>query len=197
MASADFLQFVVTAASEPNLPPSARPPLVLTHSFSPCNCLIYWQRFRTAIGREIVWHPCPRCLPYEIPVRQFRDLPAPSFRFHLAVDTLGVRLYPSRCRADSGLSPVGTCARRAQSSRRLPPVGATVLSHHRTCRSAYGGFPAMSHRRGPDVVVFGRPFVDKRSEPSLAFRATRGSAATVMTVLCAFPNARLTATSSY
>ena len=113
MASADFLQFVVTAASEPNLPPSARPPLVLTHSFSPCNCLIYWQRFRTAIGREIVWHPCPRCLPYEIPVRQFRDLPAPSFRFHLAVDTLGVRLYPSRCRADSGLSPVGTCARRA------------------------------------------------------------------------------------
>ena len=126
MASADFLQFVVTAASEPNLPPSARPPLVLTHSFSPCNCLIYWQRFRTAIGREIVWHPCPRCLPYEIPVRQFRDLPAPSFRFHLAVDTLGVRLYPSRCRADSGLSPVGTCARRAhqkgaESCRIQPP----------------------------------------------------------------------------
>ena len=47
-------------------------------------------------------------------------------------------------------------------------MGATVLSHHRTCRSAYGGFPAMSHRRGPDVVVFGRPFVDKRSEPPLA-----------------------------
>ena len=125
MASADFLQFVVTAASEPNLPPSARPPLVLTHSFSPCNCLIYWQRFRTAIGREIVWHPCPRCLPYEIPVRQFRDLPAPSFRFHLAVDTLGVRLYPSRCRADSGLSPVGTCARRAhkKAPERLPSRG--------------------------------------------------------------------------
>ena len=117
MASADFLQFVVTTASEPNLPPPARPPLVLTHSFSPCNCLIYWQRFRTAIGREIVWHPCPRCLPYEIPVRQFRDLPAPSFRFHLAVDTLGVRLYPSRCRADSGLSPVGTCARRAHQKK--------------------------------------------------------------------------------
>ena len=122
MASADFLQFVVTAASEPNLPPSARPPLVLTHSFSPCNCLIYWQRFRTAIGREIVWHPCPRCLPYEIPVRQFRDLPAPSFRFHLAVDTLGVRLYPSRCRADSGLSPVGTCARRAH-QKKTPALG--------------------------------------------------------------------------
>ena len=113
MASADFLQFVVTAACELNLPPPARPPLVLTRSFSPCNCLIYWRRFRTAIGRKVVWHPCPRRLPYEIPVRQFRDLPPPSFRFHLAMDTLGVRLYPSRCRADSGLSPVGTCARRA------------------------------------------------------------------------------------
>ena len=170
MASADFLQFVVTAASEPNLPPSARPPLVLTHSFSPCNCLIYWQRFRTAIGREIVWHPCPRCLPYEIPVRQFRDLPAPSFGFHLAMDTLGVRLCPSRCRADSGLSPVGTCARRAhqKTAPRGNPLGgcwllafaltaqffklrgnrvggcplsrASVLSHHRAYRSVHGGF---------------------------------------------------------
>ena len=89
MASADFLQFVVTAACELNLPPPARPPLVLTRSFSPCNCLIYWRRFRTAIGRKVVWHPCPRRLPYEIPVRQFRDLPPPSFRFHLAMDTLG------------------------------------------------------------------------------------------------------------
>ena len=120
MASADFLQFVVTAACELNLPPPARPPLVLTRSFSPCNCLIYWRRFRTAIGRKVVWHPCPRRLPYEIPVRQFRDLPPPSFRFHLAMDTLGVRLYPSRCRADSGLSPVGTCARRAH-PKKIPP----------------------------------------------------------------------------
>ena len=117
MASADFLQFVVTAASELNLPPSARPPLVLARSFSPCNCLIYWQRFRTATGREIVLHPCPRCLPDGVPIRQFGDLPAPSFRFHLTMDTLGVRLYPSRCRADSGLSPVGTCARRAHQKK--------------------------------------------------------------------------------
>ena len=117
MASADFLQFVVTAASELNLPPSARPPLVLTRSFSPCSCPIYWPRFRTAIGREIAMHPCPRCLPDGVPVRQLRDLPSPSFRFHLAMDTLGVRLYPSRCRADSGLAPVGTCARRAHKER--------------------------------------------------------------------------------
>ena len=149
MASADFLQFVVTAASEPILPPSARPPLVLTHSFSLCNCLIYWQRFRTAIGREIVWHPCPRCLPYEIPVRQFRDLPAPSFRFHLAVDTLGVRLYPSRCRADSGLSPVGTCARRAhqkKSPRRL--CGAGIPEKRGWRRATFPRSWAQYHRRG-------------------------------------------------
>ena len=150
MASADFLQFVVTAASEPNLPPSARPPLVLTHSFSPCNCLIYWQRFRTAIGREIVWHPCPRCLPYEIPVRQFRDLPAPSFRFHLAVDTLGVRLYPSRCRADSGLSPVGTCARRAHQNkrRRLTPPSFFVYA-----TNSVASIERLPHLRGKTLTV--------------------------------------------
>ena len=62
-------------------------------------------------------HPCPRCLPDGVPVRQLRDLPSPSFRFHLAMDTLGVRLYPSRCRADSRLAPVGTCARRAHKER--------------------------------------------------------------------------------
>ena len=62
-------------------------------------------------------HPCPRCLPDEIPVRQSGDLPAPSFRFHLTMDTLGVRLYPSRYRADSGLAPVGTCARRAHEKK--------------------------------------------------------------------------------
>ncbi|MBR1482146.1 MAG: DUF1624 domain-containing protein, partial [Ruminococcus sp.] len=40
-------------------------------------------------------------------------LPAPSFRFRLTADTLGVRLYPSRCRADSGLSPFRNVRRRA------------------------------------------------------------------------------------
>ena len=150
MASADFLQFVVTAASEPNLPPSARPPLVLTHSFSPCNCLIYWQRFRTAIGREIVWHPCPRCLPYEIPVRQFRDLPAPSFRFHLAVDTLGVRLYPSRCRADSGLSPVGTCARRAHKKS-----GGSPSCERRPSAKREAGGALLSRAPGRSIIAAG------------------------------------------
>ena len=46
---------------------------------------------------------------YAISVRQTGDLPPPSFRSRLAADTLGVRLYPSRCRAGSGLSPVRLC----------------------------------------------------------------------------------------
>ena len=33
------------------------------------------------------------------------------------MDTLGVQLYPSRYRADSGLSPVGTCARGAHNKK--------------------------------------------------------------------------------
>ncbi len=51
--------------------------------------------------------------PDEISVRQARDLLTPFSRFHLTMDTLGVRLYPSRYRAGSGLSPVRTCAHRA------------------------------------------------------------------------------------
>ena len=37
----------------------------------------------------------------------------PSFRFHLAMDTLGVQLYPSHYRAGSGLSPFRFCPCRA------------------------------------------------------------------------------------
>ena len=55
-----------------------------------------------------------------ISVRQTGDLPAPSFRFRLTADTLGVQLYPSRCRADSGLSPVRNVRRRAHSEAALP-----------------------------------------------------------------------------
>lgn len=50
---------------------------------------------------------------YEVSVRQTRDLPAPSFRFCLTTDTLGVRLYPSHYRAGSGLSPFRLCPCRA------------------------------------------------------------------------------------
>jgi hypothetical protein len=42
--------------------------------------------------------PYPHLQPDEISVRQAGDLPSPFSRFHLAMDTLGVWLYPSRYR---------------------------------------------------------------------------------------------------
>ena len=52
--------------------------------------------------------------PEMVSVRWGRGLPAPSFSpLKPHSENLGVQLYPSHCRADSGLSPVRTCARRA------------------------------------------------------------------------------------
>jgi len=97
MASADFLQFVVTAAFGFSYFPSARPPRVRTTTFLPRNRHIY----RTGFGQH--WTLC--CTAHSsVPIRPtmwflfvgsgvcpptffFRWHPA-SFRFHLTMDTL-------------------------------------------------------------------------------------------------------------
>ena len=128
MASADFLQFVVTTLFFA----PARPPRVLTRSFPlylphlpqaiPCS---YWALF------------CCGNLPslaalYAIPVRQARGLPIRGLstsKIRLSSDSASRRTplplaNPSRCRADSGLSPYRTCAHRAHTARRAAPAGA-------------------------------------------------------------------------
>ncbi|MDD4413718.1 MAG: hypothetical protein PHR14_04065, partial [Oscillospiraceae bacterium] len=57
---------------------------------------------------------------------QARDLLTPFSRFHLTMDTLGVRLYPSRYRAGSGLSPV----ERALTGRTIERADAKCVSPH-------------------------------------------------------------------
>ena len=108
MTSADSLQFVVTThffrirlLDEP-----ARPPRVRAKSFPSSTCRIYVHRFRVAIGLQPLVRPYPRCPPDAISVRQAEGLLTASFRFHLTMDTLAVRLCASRHRARSGLSPV-------------------------------------------------------------------------------------------
>lgn len=58
---------------------------------------------------------------YVISVRQTGGLPTPSFRFLLAMDTLGVQLCPSLYRAGSGLSPFRFCPCRAHNEG-LPQI---------------------------------------------------------------------------
>ena len=99
-------------------------------------------------------HPFPRCLPDEISVRQSRDLPAPSFRFHLTMDTLGVRLYPSRYRADSGLSPVGNV--RSQGAQKKPPPEYTRGGKKRLAARYFPALlNAVSSPQGALTAVFG------------------------------------------
>lgn len=86
----------------------------------------------------------------------------------------------------SSVNQVGGC----------PRLGGATSSHITVRTVRYTAVSRQRTTRGVGVAVFGSPFVDKRSDPPLAFRATRGSAATVKKVLCAFPNARLTTTSS-
>ena len=45
------------------------------------------------MGLRLVWQPCPLCPAlYTVSLRRLGTLPAASFRFHLSVDTLAVRL---------------------------------------------------------------------------------------------------------
>ena len=115
MASADFCTFStplrawlpLSERSVQTSPGTTRffPSIHLPHLPPPVPCS-YWTSTCVAVLSLAI-------ALYAVSVRQARGLPAPSFRFHLAMDTLGVRLYPSRYRADSGLSPVRNVRRRA------------------------------------------------------------------------------------
>ena len=52
-----------------------------------------------------------------ISVRQTRDLPPPTFRFHLTMDTLGLGCTLPTTRADLGLSPFRNVCRKAHSKQ--------------------------------------------------------------------------------
>ena len=122
MASADFCTFstplrawlLLSERPVQTSPGTTRffPSIYLPHLPPPVPCSYWTSTCMAALS--------PAIALYAVSVRQARGLPAPSFRFHLAMDTLGVRLYPSRYRADSGLSPVRNVRRRAHQTKRLP-----------------------------------------------------------------------------
>ena len=93
MPSADSYQFIPpplddssTGANWQTSPGNAHPPsrLYLPH-LRPCFPYRYWTLKISAFSSST-------SASYAIPVRQASALPAASFRFHLAVDTLAVRL---------------------------------------------------------------------------------------------------------
>ena len=124
MASADFLQFVVTTHFFSNdvylmrlqdLPG-------YSHILSLFTCRIYRKRFRVAIGLCFVMQTYPRLQPYmrflfvRPEICPLEDLSTSKIR--LSSDSASQRTplplaNPSRYRADSGLSPYRMCAHRA------------------------------------------------------------------------------------
>ena len=69
--------------------------VIRTISFTPSICHIYSQKLRAVLGLYLPWQAYPPWLPDVISIRQTGVLPWASFRFHLAMDTLAVRLYTS------------------------------------------------------------------------------------------------------
>ena len=124
MASADFLRFVVTAHFF-TLRPQDLPGY--SHILSLFTCRIYPKRFRVAIGLCFVKQTYPRLRPYmrflyvRPEICPLGDLSTPKIR--LSSDSASRRTplplaNPSHYRADSGLSPYGTCAHRAHFNQR-------------------------------------------------------------------------------
>ena len=127
MASADFSQFVVTTHffRIRLLHAPARPPRVLTRSF-PLYLPHLLQAIRAAIGLRFVRQTYPRLQPYmrflfvRPEVCPAGDRSTPAIRLSSDSTSRWTPLpltNPSHCRADSGLSPVRTCAHRAHRKR--------------------------------------------------------------------------------
>ena len=124
MASADFLQFVVTAHffSNTSTPMRLQDLPGYSHVLSLFTCRIYYERFRAAIGLRFVAQTYPRPQPYmqflfvRPEVCPAGDLSTPAIRLSSDSTSRWTPLpltNPSHCRAVSGLSPYRTCAHRA------------------------------------------------------------------------------------
>ena len=85
--------------------------------------------FRTGIGLSRYWPPCPGYAPHVVSVRQASALPAASFRFHLAMNTLAVwlTLAPVGCVENFHLQVSAPCrAHQKKAERFVQPLSLFV-----------------------------------------------------------------------
>src|SRR5665648_271301 len=84
---------------------------------------IYFHTFRVTIGLWIFMPPRPDVVAsHAVPVRRAGSLPAASFGFRLAADTLAVRLTVPVTRVRRGLSPPSL--QRATTAPQIAPLTA-------------------------------------------------------------------------
>ena len=109
-----------------------RPPRVMRSHLRAYARRIYVRAFRASIGLRIYLPASPRpAASYAVSVRRASVLPAASFRFHLAVDTLAVRLaVPLAGSAeDFHLQVSAPC--RAHKKEALPERSASLKTERR------------------------------------------------------------------
>ena len=105
-ASADFCRSIPTPYGVGSPRQIDRSPRVRRTTFLPYTRRIYFRTFRVTIGLWISWPPRPSAAAsYAVSVRRAGSLPAASFGFRLAADTLAVRLAVPVTRVRRGLSP--------------------------------------------------------------------------------------------
>lgn len=82
------------------------------------------------MGLRLVWQPCPLCPAlYTVSLRRLGTLPAASFRFHLSVDTLAVRLTlpTTKCVVDFHHQAIAHAGRTAQGRKTFPSSAPMVV----------------------------------------------------------------------
>ena len=105
-ASADFCQPIPSPLNDSSTWQADRSPRVRRATFIPYTRRIYFYIFRVIIGLWILLPPRPDvAASYAVAVRRAGTLLTASFRFHLTVDTLAVRLTVPITRVCRGLSP--------------------------------------------------------------------------------------------
>src|SRR5437870_13810894 len=120
MPSADFCNFLPPLLSDGSLWQSCRPPRVMrSHlpSFVPPHLRTSFPyRYRTS---KIIASSSSLHASYAISVRRVSALPAASFRFHLAMDTLAVRLTVPPVGSVGDFHSLVTAPSRAHDRKRL------------------------------------------------------------------------------
>ena len=120
---------------------SRRSPRVMRKNLHAYDRRIYVQDFRVSIGLDVNCLLIPTCVAsYAIPVRRSSVLPAASFGFHLAVDTLAVRLAVPLTGPAEDFNPQVCAPCRAHKIKRPDEVSARAVEP----KTVVQGFQIMS-----------------------------------------------------
>ena len=144
MPSADFCPPFIPPFGGTSTRQVSKSPGYCACTFVPCARRIYVSLFRMTIGLWTFMPPRPEtAASYAQRVPQAGTLLTPSFRPHLAMVALGVRLMVPVIRVHRGLSPPSACALPGAHKKR-EGVFPSLKAVFGQARAAYGTRPLLS-----------------------------------------------------